>query len=53
MKPNNLTWVRGHWADALNLHGFSTGYGGRIPGVCLGRGGVGGRIGDREDLLRH
>jgi NADPH:quinone reductase-like Zn-dependent oxidoreductase len=46
-------WVRGHWADALNLHGFSTGYGGRIPGVCLGRGGVGGRIGDREDLLRH
>jgi hypothetical protein len=45
--------VRGHWADALKLPGFSEGCGGRIPGVCLCGSGVGDRIGDREDLLGY
>jgi hypothetical protein len=47
------TRVRGHWADALKLPGFSEGCGGRIPGVCLCGSGVGDRIGDREDLLGY
>ena len=36
--------VRGHWTDALELAVFSVVYAGRIPGVCLCRSGVGGRI---------
>ena len=42
-----LAWVRGHWADALNSRGFSTGYKRRIPGVCLCGGGGFDRVGDR------
>jgi hypothetical protein len=48
-----LTWVRGHWTDALKRPGFSMGCNGRIPGVCLCRSGVGDRIGDREYLLGY
>src|SRR5271165_6307422 len=49
----NYPWVRGHWADALNSRGFSTGYKRRIPGVCLCGGGGFDRVRDREDLLRR
>ncbi len=48
-----MAWVRGHWTDVLNSPGFSTGYKGQIPGVCLGRGSAGGRLGDRQHLLGH
>src|SRR5208337_3567049 len=53
--PADVTqaWVRGHWADALNSRGFSTGYKRRIPGVCLCGGGGFDRVRDREDLLRR
>jgi hypothetical protein len=39
-------WVRGPWTDALNYRDFSMGYGGRILGVCLCRGGGFDRIRD-------
>jgi len=52
-KLHCMTWVRGHWTDALNSRGFSTGYKRRIPGVCLCGGGGGDRVRDREDLLRR
>jgi hypothetical protein len=39
--------------NAMNPHGFSMGYAGRILGVCLCRGGARGRIRDREKLLRR